>query len=34
MGKGRTLPGPDHHPHVQGQPKIEWQMIVYAEQSK
>lgn len=34
MGKGRTLPAPDHHEHAQGQPKIEWQMIVFAEQSK
>jgi len=34
VGRGRTLPAPDHHPHVQGQPKIEWQLLVYAEQSK
>ena len=32
-GKGRTLPPADHHPHAQGQPKIEWQLLVYAEQS-
>jgi len=32
--RGRALPQADHHSHQQGQPKIEWQMLVYAEQSK
>jgi hypothetical protein len=32
--KGHTLPPQNHHQHTPGQGKIEWQLIVFAEQRK
>ena len=34
VSRGRTLPPAEHHAHPNGQAKIEWQLLVYAEQSK
>lgn len=31
-GKGCTLPVANHHPHPKGANKIEWQVIVIAQQ--
>lgn len=32
--KGRALPPQNHHPHAPDQGKVEWQLIVFAEQNK
>jgi len=34
VAKGKTLPSLDHHQHQPGQGKFEWQLLVYAEQSR
>lgn len=34
MAKGDTLPLQNHHQHETGIGKIEWQLLVHAEQSK
>lgn len=32
IAKGHTLPPQNHHQHRQGVGKIEWQLLVYAQQ--
>lgn len=34
VGKGHLLPAQNHHAHEQGLGKIEWQLLVFAQQSK
>jgi hypothetical protein len=34
IAKGHTLPPQNHHQHAQGVGKIEWQLLVYAQQNK
>ena len=34
VAKGTRLPPQDHHPHTKDQGKIEWQLVVFAEQRK
>lgn len=34
VSKGQFLPPQNHHPHDRAQGKIEWQLLVFAEQRK
>ena len=34
VAKGCRLPPADHHKHTDGQGKVEWQLLVFAEQSR
>jgi hypothetical protein len=34
IAKGHTLPPQNHHQHTPDQGKVEWQLIVFAQQSK
>ena len=34
VGKGKPLPPQNHHQHEPGAGKVEWQMLVFAEQRK